>query len=570
MAWDRPPLMVLVVLVNCVAVATTVKCPFCPAPRTTQFVGAADTNGQLPAVTNVSGTIRAARAEGLNVVGFDAISSTELEQLGEALALTDGGTTHIIAGLESHGGIYRQPPGSRSYFSLNSSGRVDWPNVSATLARLSLAHPQLLGYRMDDFMSGLAVHEHMGVDELPCNTNSSACWSLADIKNFTDTARRINPKLRFMPVIYLQELGAVAPSGFSFGAPYGGVLDKGAAVTLVASFNLPPASTKVELSMFVRSPFAVEAAGPLCKPNGPWYNATFLQIAVNGRVIQENDLCSPVGGLDHAGLGWQPQLLHSDITAAIIRSGGGTHQQQQHEVTVKVFGKNTMQGKNHQSINVWDLEVITGDAPLPLSISFVNTSTEVSEGWLFARSNAATTPLQFVGGVYACWYQSDPLWPTAHEQELYKALLKSMRRALPSGALLLTTHFDSTNWAASHGGAANSIRPEDELGIMLADGPLADGVMIWWDQLGITQDIERQLGIFAPATSEGCCCPLPGLQVLPRALPVRDHVPERQGVATWLVRSLHAYGYEGCERYGRYGGDEGERSRCRHVHTRQT
>ena len=40
-------------------------------------------------------------------------------------------------------------------------------------------------------------------------------------------------------MIYLQELGAVAPSGFSFGAPYGGVLDRGAAVTLVASFTLP-------------------------------------------------------------------------------------------------------------------------------------------------------------------------------------------------------------------------------------------------------------------------------------------------------------------------------------------
>ena len=133
--------------------------------------------------------------------------------------------------------------------------------------RLSLAHPQLLGYRMDDFVSGLVANAHMGVkepswgpqlnlklrvarntsgvgwfsrqkhgvcaaqifqwetrtssscsflrpenasacrkpilawaQELPCDTNSSACWSLADVKAFTDSARQVNPKLRFMPV----------------------------------------------------------------------------------------------------------------------------------------------------------------------------------------------------------------------------------------------------------------------------------------------------------------------------------------------------------------------------------
>lgn len=147
----------------------------------------------------------------------------------------------------------------------------------------------------------------------------------------------------------------------------------------------------------------------------------------------------------------------------------------------------------------------TGGAPLPLTISFRNISTATSTGWLFGHSNAATTPLQFVGGVYAAWYQSDPLWPTKHEQALYAALLKSMRKALPAGALLLTTHFGETNWAASHGGAATTNTPLFELGIMLADGPLADGMMIWWDQIGILKDIKNQRGIFSPAVSAGCC-----------------------------------------------------------------
>ena len=47
--------------------------------------------------------------------------------------------------------MYRQPVSSRSYCSLDSSGRVDWVNVTTSLAALSLKHPQLLGYRIDDF-----------------------------------------------------------------------------------------------------------------------------------------------------------------------------------------------------------------------------------------------------------------------------------------------------------------------------------------------------------------------------------------------------------------------------------
>lgn len=76
-----------------------------------------------------------------------------------------------------------------------------------------------------------------------------------------------------------------------------------------------------------------------------------------------------------------------------------------------------------------------------------------------------------------------------------------MRTALPPHGLLLTTHFGTTNWAASHGGPSNSIVPANELGMMIADGPVADGVMVWWDQLGLGSDIKHQRGIFAPAAS---------------------------------------------------------------------
>ena len=132
--------------------ASTEPCPFCPAPRTTKLVGAADTADS--STLNVSQVITRARAEGLNAVGIDAISRRELGNLSAALAMTDGGPSfsffvlglphvtlielrrlalisyqdyhmllltlagqlRIIAGLESHGGSFRQPPRSSSYF----------------------------------------------------------------------------------------------------------------------------------------------------------------------------------------------------------------------------------------------------------------------------------------------------------------------------------------------------------------------------------------------------------------------------------------------------------------------
>ena len=36
---------------------------------------------------------------------------------------------------------------------------------------------------------------------------------------------------------------------------------------------------------------------------------------------------------------------------------------------------------------------------------------------------------------------------------------------------------------------------------MMADGPIVDGVIIWWDMLGLSADLRHQRGAFAPAAS---------------------------------------------------------------------
>ena len=214
------------------AAALSPRCPFCPKPRTVRYVGVdaelLRTNGS----SDIVKTIDAATAEGLNIVGVeDAYTCAGFQQLLRALEYTDRRHTHIriIAGLESHGSIprYCDP------IFKQGNGTVNWINVTTTLARLSVKHPQLLGYRMDDFTSGLAQHHTTA----PCDPTSSACWSPADVRDYVAAGQRINPKLRFLPVVYLQDLGALVPSGYTFGTGYGDALGPGSSVALVANFS---------------------------------------------------------------------------------------------------------------------------------------------------------------------------------------------------------------------------------------------------------------------------------------------------------------------------------------------
>ena len=381
---------------------------------------------------------------------------------------------------------------------------------------------------------------------------NAACWSLADIKSFTGSARQINPALRFLPVVYLQSLGAIAPNGWTFGAPYGGILDQGSAVTLVASFVVPEFSlaedrngegraTTAQLSLrfLMHSPFTVDSSKPLCRRGGLWWNTTFVQVAVNAVVLQEHDLCTPLA-LDRAGLKGLPQFFSADILSHVVPGANA--------VAVKIFGRHTLRGMNHQSMHLWDLDVDyrqQGKARLlPVKVSFFNTSTAASKGKLFGYSNALTTPLEYADGAFACWQESDPRWPLAQERQLYKALVRSMRRALGPQKLLLTCHFGTTAW--SLGGA--EIQPANELDMLLTDGPLADGVMIWWQQLGLASDLAKQRGIFAPtrdpsflletaySTAKGADLPLGWFaryhctQQIPRG-PLTVWVMEQQGGA---------------------------------------
>ncbi len=68
----------------------------------------------------------------------------------------------------------------------------------------------------------------------------------------------------------------------------------------------------VQLSFFVSSPFAVEAAEIYCRPGKNWYSTTRLRIELNGATLSDRDLCDPAL-LDSAGQRGMPRLVEQQV-----------------------------------------------------------------------------------------------------------------------------------------------------------------------------------------------------------------------------------------------------------------
>ena len=257
----------------------------------------------------------------------------------------------------------------------------------------------------------------------------------------------------------------------------------------------------VQLSFFVSSPFAVEAAEIYCRPGKNWYNTTRLRIELNGATLSDHDLCEPEL-LDSAGQRGMPRLVEQQVMAR----GRG----QQNSLRWVLYGAAKMDGKNHQLAYVWDVNVSTADGggalPLDFAVETV-AATPKAHAAAFGKQNT-DSPLQWTSGSYATWSQSDHNWARAKDRRLYKALLASARRNSPKGSLIFATHFGMQDWLPSHGGLANRIDPAHEYEMMMIDGTLADGIVIWWDQVGLGRQIADHTGAFAQPASPSAAFPL--------------------------------------------------------------
>ena len=110
-----------------------------------------------------------------------------------------------------------------------------------------------------------------------------------------------------------------------------------------------------------------------------------------------------------------------------------------------------------------------------------------------------------------------------------------MRRCRSQGdsqpeALVLATHFGESVYTTA---AMTQIDPEHEYSMMLDDGPLADGVMLWWDELGLARQIATQQGIFGES-------PSPAAAAFPLYTAFRGYEPSDLVPVGWFARYHYA------------------------------
>jgi hypothetical protein len=90
------------------------------------------------------------------------------------------------------------PPKQKSY---SEPHRLDYERWAQEIARLSLAEPNLVAWSIDDFAHNLAV------------------YTPAKLRAMLDGARRLNPRLAFVPCVYFKQ---ITPA---FATRYGDLLD---------------------------------------------------------------------------------------------------------------------------------------------------------------------------------------------------------------------------------------------------------------------------------------------------------------------------------------------------------
>ena len=145
-------------------------------------------------------TVRTLLATGQNLYGYRVEECKFLEALPALLrtvdALDPGGELRIFAWLSSHAGH-----GSGLYCPeyVDAAGDVSWTLVASALAKVSLSHPRLIGFNIDDFFVTMAQPcgdaEACGQANLP----SGKPLHKSDIAAAYSAMKKVNPEFKFWP-----------------------------------------------------------------------------------------------------------------------------------------------------------------------------------------------------------------------------------------------------------------------------------------------------------------------------------------------------------------------------------
>ena len=280
-------------------------CPFCPHPKTAKVFGAAASGSAISAIGALSPneTYAAVAAEGLEVLDMTVYTCEEWERLPAQLTAAATAGVKIVAGFESESKFAEFCPNFKS-----ADGLVDWPGVAAQLANLSLVHPNLVGYRFDDFIGCCHLQQY---GNLTSKIDPSVYYG--GLPQYTEkmqaAAKAINPDFMMLAVVYDAQLAFQSPFSFSFGqrawlqpaipsqataGHHGSFLPRGTSVTMRVAFELrafgaAPAQLRLDFLETTQFLYGVTTAEALAKSHG----LVRRQLSANGRcLLLDHDLAN--------------------------------------------------------------------------------------------------------------------------------------------------------------------------------------------------------------------------------------------------------------------------------------
>ena len=283
----------------------TTTCQFCPHPKTAKVFGAAASGSAISSIGVLSPNeaYAAVAAEDLEVLDMTVYKCEEWERLPAQLAAAATAGVKLVAGFESESEFAKFCPNFKG-----ADGLVDWPGVAAQLANLSLAYPNLVGYRFDDYIGCCHLQQY---GNLTSNPNPTVYYGglPQDTEKMQAAAKAINPDFMMLAVVYDAQLAFQSPFSFSFGqrawlqpaipsqataGHHGSFLPAGTSVTMRVAFDFPasaaaPAQLRLDFLETTQFLYGVTTADALAKSHG----LVRRQLSANGRcLLLDHDLAN--------------------------------------------------------------------------------------------------------------------------------------------------------------------------------------------------------------------------------------------------------------------------------------
>jgi hypothetical protein len=253
----------------------------------------------------------------------------------------------------------------------------DWEAAAKELSLLSLEHPHLIGFTIDDFGGYLYSPNNPILDAMRQGSPEPGPFTSRYLDQIVQAARSGNPAFEFWPTIYYQNVGLFQGDGHVLGSDYGIQMLQAEFASVEYTFSLDNAPSTFDLSFLLFDANRQVAS--------QWGNYDVRKrVSVNGNLV-----------LDQHVMDEQYVELHAFDIAPHLVSGNGTENSVVFSLEVLSTKVNVYHNK---LVQVWDVQL--REDGLPFS-DFVVTYDKYEADVDYTDDTGATVNNKFGHTIYA-------------------------------------------------------------------------------------------------------------------------------------------------------------------------